>query len=104
VRNTKAAVDREFSSGPDLSRWHRMSVKTEATFFPAAANRVPHSLRDPTTGMKLVLVPGACYRTDEAEGQSAEVCLAPYYIGAFEATFDEYDRFARATNRRPLDD
>jgi formylglycine-generating enzyme required for sulfatase activity len=56
--------------------------------------------------MKLVLVPGACYRTDATTEQPAEVCLDPYCIGAYEVTFDEYERFTRDqapdTGRRRL--
>jgi formylglycine-generating enzyme required for sulfatase activity len=104
VGNTKMAVGHEFSSGPDLSRWHRVSLKTEAAFVATAANPIPPSLRDPTTGMELLLVPGSCYRTDGTKGPPVKVCLEPYYIGAYEVTFDEYERFSRATKRQLPDD
>jgi formylglycine-generating enzyme required for sulfatase activity/cytochrome c553 len=104
VRNTKMAVDHEFSSEPALSHWHRVPLKTEAAFVAPAANPIPPSLQDPTTGMKLVLVPGACYRTDGLKEQPVEVCLDPYYIGAYEVTFEEYERFSRETKRQKPED
>jgi len=54
--------------------------------------------------MEFVLVAGACYRREGSEGQAEEICLDPYYVGAYEVTFDEYDRFARATDRELPDD
>ncbi len=105
ARQTKAAIDHDFSRGPDLSRWERHTANPEAVPVPTATNRVPRTLRDPITGMKMVLVPGACYRTDGFDGQPQEVCLDPYYIGSYEVTFDGYDRFARATGRKlPADE
>ncbi len=53
--------------------------------------------------MELVLVPGACYLADLDEG-ARKVCIDPFYIGVFEVTFDEYDRFALATGRKLPDD
>jgi hypothetical protein len=50
VRNTKMAVDHEFSSGPDLSRWHRMSLKTQAASIATAANPVPPLCEIPVVG------------------------------------------------------
>ncbi len=54
--------------------------------------------------MELVLVPGACYVTGAEDERHAKVCIDPYYIGAFEVTFEEYDRFVRATGRKLPDD
>jgi len=104
ARETKTVVIGEFSRGPRLSDWSRVAQNPEAAVFPAAEGRVPLSFRDPVTGMEFVLVPGACYRTDGAGGQPEEACLDPYYIGAFEVTFDQYDQFAHATDRTLPDD
>jgi len=104
ARQTKTVVISELSRGPDLSEWDRLAHYPEASVFPTAEGRVPLSVRDSVTRMELVLVPGACYRTDRAGGQPEEVCLDPYYIGAYEVTFEQYDRFARATDRPLADD
>jgi formylglycine-generating enzyme required for sulfatase activity len=53
--------------------------------------------------MEFVLAPSTCYRTEGSGEQPEQVCLDPYYIGAYEVTFYAYDRFARATDR-PLPD
>jgi formylglycine-generating enzyme required for sulfatase activity len=103
ARETKTVVIGEFSQGPRLSDWSPVAQNPEATVVPVAEGRVPQSIRDPVTGMELVLVPGACYRTNGLSGEANQVCLDPYYIGAHEVTFDAYDSFARATDR-PLPD
>jgi formylglycine-generating enzyme required for sulfatase activity len=54
--------------------------------------------------MELVLIPGACYRKGGANEPQDQVCVDPYYIGAYEVTFEEYDRFARETGRDLPDD
>jgi formylglycine-generating enzyme required for sulfatase activity len=99
ARQTQAAVEHDFSDGPDLSEWRLVSPPAEAAPVPAARREVPGVVRDPETGMKLVLVPGACYERGAAASGAKEVCLEPYYLGAYEVTFDDYDRFARATGR-----
>jgi formylglycine-generating enzyme required for sulfatase activity len=54
--------------------------------------------------MEMALVPGACYRPDVPNGEPADVCLNPFYIGIHEVTFAEYDRFALDTGRKLPDD
>jgi formylglycine-generating enzyme required for sulfatase activity len=54
--------------------------------------------------MELVLIPGACYENADPTGQTLKICVDPFYIGAYEVTFDEFDRFARATGRELADD
>jgi formylglycine-generating enzyme required for sulfatase activity len=104
ARETSTVVIGEFSRGPRLSDWSRIARDRGAVAVEAAAGRLPQAIRDPVTGMAFVLVSGACYRTDGAGGQPGEVCLDPYYMGAYEVTFEQYDRFARATDRRLPDD
>lgn len=100
ARATKAAVEHEPSRGPNLADWSLVAKPSEAGPL-RVAYPVQRSFRDPVTGMELVLVPGACYRTEGLSGAPGEVCLDPFYIGAYEVTFDEYDRFARDTGREP---
>jgi len=108
AKATEAALAPEISSGPDLSRWRRLTSNEASDSggapAPATRNPAPPSVRDSVTGMTLVLIPGACYRTDGSIGQSRKVCLRPYYIGTHEVTFDEFDRYTRATGRDPLKD
>jgi len=109
ARPTNAAVDHEFSTGPDLSawrlsKWRLAAPKSESGLVSAGVRRVPSRLRDSVIGMELVLIPGACYETGGSSALRQEVCLDPYYIGVYEVTFDQYDRFARATDRKPPDD
>ena len=101
ARSTKAAVHHEFSKGPNISDWRLSAPKSGVLAVSVSTSEPPQSFLDPTTGMEFVLVPGACYQTAAADGQpEREVCFDPYYIGAYEVTFDEYDRFAAATERK----
>ena len=95
------------SQGPDLSGW-RLASLTEP---PRGAGSVPvpsDRLTDPTLGLEMVLIPGACYQAPGDQGPATEepavICLDPYYLGVHEVTFDAYDRFARETQRDLPDD
>jgi formylglycine-generating enzyme required for sulfatase activity len=103
ARATTAAVDHDFSKGPDLSNWRLAAARSCPGLLRSASYQVPAAVQDPMIGMELVLVPGACYEREEPAGRTRQICLDPYYIGAYEVTFDEYHRFARATGR-PLPD
>lgn len=104
ARETRAAVNHEFSRGPDISDWRLAPRKDGPELGATAVGSASRSFRDPATGMDFVRVPGACYHTGGADGHPEEVCLDSYHIGAHEVTFDAYDRFARATGRRLPDD
>ena len=57
----------------------------------------------------MVLVEGGTFKMGSEAGGSDEkpvheVTLSPYYIGQYEVTFDEYDRFCEATGRKKPDD
>jgi formylglycine-generating enzyme required for sulfatase activity len=99
ARQTEAAVEHDFSEGPDLSGWRWVSEYPDPALVPASEGAVAQRVRDPVTGMELVLVPGACYDAGQRGAEGNEVCLAPFYMGAHEVTFEEYERFARATGR-----
>jgi formylglycine-generating enzyme required for sulfatase activity len=103
ARETKV-VNPESSRGPILATWTLVSPKFRSDLLRATADHARRSFWDPVTGMKFVRVPGACYRTDGSLGPARDVCLDPFYIGVYEVTFDEYDRFARATDRALPDD
>lgn len=67
------------------------------------------TLRDGTTGPEMIVLPAGTFimgsppteegRTD-FEGPQHEVTVAAFAIGRYEVTFEEYDRFTHATNRR----
>jgi formylglycine-generating enzyme required for sulfatase activity len=76
---------------------------------PAAA-KPPRSRRDRLAdgmpGAELVLVPGGEFRmgTDrygrtDSEGPSRPMRVGPFWMSRFEVSFDDYDRFARASAR-----
>ena len=61
-------------------------------------------LRDPTTGMAFVHVPGGCFQMGEKFGDSTsnekpahEVCLYSFSIGKYEVTVGEFRRFVDET-------
>ena len=95
------------SQGPDLSGW-RLASLTEP---PRDAGSVPvpsDRLTDPTLGLAMVLIPGACYQVPGSPGPETEepavICRDPYYLGAHEVTFEAYDRFAQETQRELPED
>jgi len=104
ARQVKAALEHKRSRGPNLGEWRILSQSKAPTLLATAAQQAPPSVKDRVTGMELVLIPEACYRTDESHGRPKDVCLDAYYIGAYEVTFDEYERFAKATGRDLPDD
>jgi len=65
-------------------------------------------LRDGSPGPTLVALDGGSFRMGQNSigdsGPEHEVLLAPFLIGAYEVTFQQYDRFVRATGRRFPDD
>ena len=67
-------------------------------------------LRDGSLGPTMVVLPGGSFRMGQNSmggsdsGPEHEVRLAPFLIGAYEVTFQQYDRFVRATGRRFPDD
>jgi len=104
ARATVAAVEHDFSQGPDLSKWQLLARESNAGPLPAGNQTAPPRVQDEATGIEFILVPGACYETGGPAGAADFVCVDPYYVGAFEVTFDEYDRFAEATGRELPDD
>ena len=67
-------------------------------------------LRDGSFGPTMVVLPGGSFQMGQNSlgggdsGPEHEVRLAPFLIGAYEVTFNQYDRFVRATGRRFPDD
>jgi formylglycine-generating enzyme required for sulfatase activity len=93
-------------------------VPRETTPGPAAQTSVPQQV-PPTLhdrleigghGPTLALLPGGAFRMGHNTlaggdtGPEREVQVAAFGIGIQEVTFDQYDRFARATGRRLPDD
>ena len=74
---------------------------------PVALGSVRDRLSDGSTGPLMLKLPGGLFTMgkqlalpDEDEGPAHDVRLGEFLIGATEVTFEEYDRFARATGRR----
>jgi formylglycine-generating enzyme required for sulfatase activity len=67
-------------------------------------------LRDGSTGPTMVVLQGGAFRMGQNSlagadtGPEHEVRLDPFLIGSTEVTFQQYDRFVRATGRRFPDD
>lgn len=86
----------------------------------AAAGETPLPTRAPTvvrdrlrgggSGPAVALLPTGAFRmghntlAGSDTGPEREIRLAAFGIGVHEVTFEQYDRFARATGRRPPDD
>ena len=67
--------------------------------------------KDPYLGMEFVWVKGGCYEMGDTfgDGDSDErpvhtVCVDGFWMGKYEVTFEEYDRFCEETGRRKPDD
>ncbi len=78
---------------------------------PARPARVVQDrLRGGGSGPPMAVLAGGLYRmgynslSGEDYSPAHEVTVAPFMIGVYEVTFEEYDRFARATGRAPPDD
>jgi formylglycine-generating enzyme required for sulfatase activity len=110
ARLTNVVSARDFERVvPDLSKWQILPTEPAGRVHQTGLADLPSGVRDSATGMELVLVPGACYLPGPPPGASPTgdgkangerpVCIEPFYIGAYEVTFDEYDRFAQATSR-----
>ncbi|MBW6513110.1 MAG: formylglycine-generating enzyme family protein [Desulfuromonadaceae bacterium] len=76
-----------------------------------AANAQPlETYTDPTTGMQFVYIPGGTFIMGDPSGKDPfavpahEVTVKPFYLGKYEVTFAEYDKFARETKRDLPDD
>ncbi len=102
ARSVPAIIVPPASRGPDLSTW-RLTALAPPSRGAGEGPLPPERLTDPTLGLELVLMPGACYQPSEglgpAESALEDVCLGPYYLGVHEVTFEAYDRFARETQR-----
>jgi len=76
----------------------------------APAPTLRDRLRDGSPGPTMAVLEGGRFRMGQNSmgggdsGPEHEVQLPPFLIGAFEVTFQQYDRFVRATGRRFPDD
>jgi len=57
---------------------------------------------EPTTGMEFVWVPGGCYQMGSNEGDGDEkpvhrVCVAGFWMGKYEVTVGQWQRFVKAS-------
>lgn len=106
TRSAQAIVSVPRSRGPDLSAWRVASLVEPGSVGGQA--HPPRRLKDPTSGLEMLLIPGTCYEVVDGQGPGsgapAQVCLDPFYLGIHEVTFDAYDRFARETQREPPED
>ena len=84
--------------------------ESEITSSDEIADRV---WKDPYLGMEFVYVPGGCYemgcsswtdRCDDDEYPVHTVCVDEFWIGRYEVTFEQYDRFCEETGRSKPDD
>jgi len=102
ARTTQSVVVPPHSRGPDLSAW-RLASLVELARVAHRLPTPPNRLTDPTLGLEMVLIPGACYQMPGSQGPATEdpavICLDPYYFSAHEVTFEAYDRFVRETQR-----
>ena len=115
ARQSKVVSRKDFTrETPDLSGWELVDIQAPPTR-PVSLASPPRPSHNPTGGMELVRIPGACYRTcsqssrppargdKDAHAQNT-ICFDSFDIGTHEVTFEEYDRFAHATGRELPDD
>jgi formylglycine-generating enzyme required for sulfatase activity len=95
-----------------------LHLRSDAPAPPAQIERrTPRAFTDPMTiggeGPEMVAIPAGCFLMgsppDEpertlAEGPQHRVCLDAFSMGRTEVTFDQYDRFAEATDRKKPSD
>ena len=63
---------------------------------------------DPVTEMQFILIPGGSFTMGDASSKDSwpphEVTVQPFYMGKYEVTFAQYEKFCLATNRPLADD
>jgi formylglycine-generating enzyme required for sulfatase activity len=92
-------------------------VRAEAPVAPAPPEEAPKPsptlrdrLRDGSLGPTMAVLPGGSFRMGQNSlgggdsGPEHEVQVAPFLIGIYEVTFQQFDRFVRASGRRFPDD
>lgn len=99
---------------PDLGQWQQLSLERGTDLHAVALESKPYRFLDPTTGMAFARIPGACYRIQSTSAEANpsppppegadRVCFKPFDLAIHEVTFEEYDRFAQATDREMPDD
>ncbi|MCB1760712.1 MAG: formylglycine-generating enzyme family protein [Gammaproteobacteria bacterium] len=77
----------------------------------AASDRLQERLRDGSPGPEMVVLRGGAFERGDLQGDGdsdernpQRIALKPFAIGIYEITFDEYDRFCRATGQELPDD
>lgn len=106
TRSAQAIVAVPRSRGPDLSTWRLASLVDPERL--GGQTQPPRRVKDPTSGLEMALIPGACYQAADEEGPAnampAPICLDPFFLGVHEVTFDAYDLFVREAQREPPED
>lgn len=76
----------------------------------ASAEAEQKTYTETTTGMQFVQIPGGTFTMGDPTGKDIfavppiEVSVKPFYMGKYEVTFAEYDKFAQETKRGHPDD
>ena len=78
----------------------------DSSFIPIDGEPETREWKDPYLGMEFVWVEGGCYEMGDTfgDGDSDEkpvhrVCVDGFWMGKYEVTFEEYDRFCEETGR-----
>nr|VFK13946.1 MAG: Formylglycine-generating enzyme, required for sulfatase activity, contains SUMF1/FGE domain [Candidatus Kentron sp. LFY] len=74
---------------------------------PAVGRTLRDSLASGGRGPEMMGIPGGCFdmgspgseKNRRSDERRHRVCVEGFYVGKYEVTFQEYDRFARATDR-----
>jgi formylglycine-generating enzyme required for sulfatase activity len=107
-----AAPEKQMEAPKEMPQGPVAELKQEkqiATQFSSVGKTFRDRLKSGTEGPEMVVVPAGSFQMGNVEGGGekdetpvhAVTIQKPFAIGRYEGTFDEYDQFAKATNRKP---
>src|SRR5215472_7037245 len=107
-----AAPEKQAEAPKEIPRGPVVELKQEkqiATQFSSVGKTFRDRLKGGTKGPEMVVVPAGSFQMGNVEGGGekgelpvhAVTIQKPFAIGRYEVTFNEYDQFAKATNRKP---
>jgi formylglycine-generating enzyme required for sulfatase activity len=106
-----AAPEKQMEAPKEMPQGPVAELKQEkqiATQFSSVGKTFRDRLKSGTEGPEMVVVPAGSFQMGNVEGGGekdetpvhAVTIQKPFAIGRYEGTFDEYDQFAKATNRK----
>lgn len=93
-----------------LTKFLQKVLTLSAAVSIVASSCLAADCKEPTTGMEFVLIKGGkfmmgdIYGKDKLAKPTHSVTVDDFYIGVYEVTFDQYDKFCTETKRDKPDD